>query len=470
MLEYLRNAADKPLAKFLMFVLVFSFVGWGVADWIFSGRNTESTLVSIGNTDVSEQQFNTIYSNTIKSKDRKEQQRIYKDPAASLQIKKDLLSDLVRNHLVLNRAKDLGFMVSNERIEKIMYSNIQGYMNNYYRLEGFAEELRAEELYNMTTGAISSLPLNIPNFMVDAAYNARYATRDIKYDTVKFSSFKVENPTEEQLQEYYAQNPHLVPEARSVSYVLVAADTSKPDEDDIANKTIEDIQMEVLLSDSSDTNDPMKIAADAHKAKFVQLPAFKRGETISDKVMSDPMLRDMVFSMDVDFSKEANNYSTPQGTSKGYVLFRVDKIIPEHNAELKDIKKDLISGWKKAEQRKQAYIQANERLIDLNKNGSLKDNKMKSVSRTEGAPLSVLNAAFAGKPGDNTIVEDTDAFYVLHIDKNTVPKQDAKKKTNMRKDLQSLSKEYVGDDYLQFLKREYRVKINDAGYKRSIGQ
>ena len=58
MLEYLRNAADKPVAKALMFVLIFSFVGWGAAEWIFGGASSDTSLVHVGSADVSLQQFN----------------------------------------------------------------------------------------------------------------------------------------------------------------------------------------------------------------------------------------------------------------------------------------------------------------------------------------------------------------------------------------------------------------------------
>ena len=60
MLEYLRNAADKPLAKVLMFVLIFSFVGWGAAEWIFGGAVRDTTLVRVGNAEISVQQFNSL--------------------------------------------------------------------------------------------------------------------------------------------------------------------------------------------------------------------------------------------------------------------------------------------------------------------------------------------------------------------------------------------------------------------------
>lgn len=58
MLEYLRNAADKPVAKILIGILAFSFIGWGVAEWIFGGSVGDTTLVRVGNTEITMQQFN----------------------------------------------------------------------------------------------------------------------------------------------------------------------------------------------------------------------------------------------------------------------------------------------------------------------------------------------------------------------------------------------------------------------------
>ena len=292
MLEYLRNAADKPLAKFLMFVLIFSFVGWGVADWIFSGGSNETTLVNVGGTKISEQYFNVVHSEKMKEiamKDHKQIQNINKDASARLQFKRSILSDLIMNQLLLNRAEDLGFVVSNERIAKTINNDPMAWVNQY-RMKEYVQDLRNDELRKMT-GAVTGEPLNVPDFMVEAAYNARYATRDIKYDTIKFNTFKVANPTDEQLQAYYAQSPHVIPESRAVSYVFVEADISKPDEDEIGYQRILEIEEDSLSPDSSVSGDSMKIAAEKHHAKFVRLPAFKRYDNLKDKLMSESKKR-----------------------------------------------------------------------------------------------------------------------------------------------------------------------------------
>ena len=109
-------------------------------------------------------------------------------------------------------------------------------------------------------------------------------------------------------------------------------------------------------------------------------------------------------------------------------------------------------------------------MIALNKDNDTKGYKNASVTRTDGAPLVVLNAAFAGKTGDNVMVEDGDAFYVVNVGKNTMPAVDKAKKESLRKELEKMSVRFVMDDYTQFLKREYPVKVHEKTFNRFIAK
>ncbi len=470
MLEYLRNAADKPLAKVLMFVLIFSFVGWGAAEWIFGNVSSDTTLIHVGDAGVSVQQFNNERSQELAAMTKDEQRAAYTDPAKSAELTKNVMMVLTRNQLLANRAEDLGFVVSEKRIADEIRMNPQFQVNGQFvpwmfdmviQNSGLSEQdianaLRVEILRKMVMGA-TSVPMDVPQFAVDAMYNARYAKRDIKYVPVKFSEFKVDNPSDDQLKEYYVQNPRVIPETRSVSYVFVAADMNKPDVYDAGFKTTQQIEDMIISGDS------MKDAAEKYNAKFVQLQNIKRDGKVSDAVLTDDLIAKL-FAMDMGMESELLELKN------GFAILRVDEIHASHNAEFKDVKKDLVDGWKKSEQRKKAYVRANELLVDANGGRGLKNAKSVSVTRTEGATLELLNAAFAGKDGDNTIVEDDDAFYVLHIDKTAMPKKDTKKIEALRGELKKTSVNYVGDDYSQFLKRHYPVRVNDKVYRRFIAK
>ena len=125
-----------------------------------------------------------------------------------------------------------------------------------------------------------------------------------------------------------------------------------------------------------------------------------------------------------------------------------------------------MSAWKRAEQRKQAYVRANELLVDLNQKGSLEGKKTATVTRTSGAPLDVLSAAFNSEVGNNSIVNGQDAFYVLHVEKDIAPNLDTKKMVDLRKELEGTANKEIVDDYNAFLIREYPVKVNEKVYNR----
>ena len=470
MLEYLRNAADKPLAKVLMFILIFSFVGWGAAEWIFGGESRDTTLIHVGSADVSLQQFNNERSQQLASMSKEEQRASYTDPLKAQQLTNSVMSKLTMNQLAMNRARDLGFVVSDKRIAEEIKSYPQFQVNGQFvpwmfdmvlqnsglTEKDIANSLGADILRNMTLGA-TNVPVNVPEFAVDAAYNARYAKRDVKYATLKYSDYKVGEPTSEQLQTYYAQNPKIVPETRSVSYVFVAADMNKPDVYDEKYKHAQQIEDMIISGDS------LKVAADKGHAKFASLSKIKRGDKLSDKILNDDLVARL-------FAMESGTESELLELKDGFVILRVDEIHPQHNAEFKDVEKSLVSDWKKSEQRKQAYVAANEKLIELKDKKSIKNMKDVNVTRTEGAPLVVLNAAFANQNGENVIAEDNDAFYVISVGKTVMPKMDKAKKESLRKELEKMNVRFVQDDYSQFLKRHYPVKVNDKVYNRFIAK
>ena len=398
-----------------------------------------------------------------------DQRAAYTDPAKSAELTNNVMSTLTMNQLALNRAKDLGFVVSDKRIADEIKSNAQFQINGQFvpwmfdmvvQNSGVSEQvivdsLRGDILRQMAVGA-SRVPLNVPEFAVDALYNARYTKRNIEYSTIKFADFKVSEPTDKDLSEYYAQNPKIVPETRSVSYVFVAADMNKPDEYDDGFKQAQ------LVEDMIISGDSLKEAADKHKAKFVQVADVKRGEKSSDKILTDDLVA-KIFSMDSGIESEILELKD------GFVILRVDSVNAEHNADFKDVKKSLVSDWKKAQRRKQAYIRANEKLSEMKKGDSRGDKRV-AVSRTDGAGLEILNAAFAGNNGDNVIVEDSGAFYVMHIGDDVAPKINEKNKESIRKELEKISARYVSDDYSEFLKRHYPVRVNEKTFNRFIAK
>ncbi|MBQ8293759.1 MAG: SurA N-terminal domain-containing protein [Alphaproteobacteria bacterium] len=465
MLEYLRNASEKPIAKILITILAFSFVGWGVAEWIFGNVTGDSALVYVGDTDVSAQRFNAEKSRELAQMTREQQRAVYTDAATQNAFLQRVMTKLTTQQMAENRADDLGFVVSDHRIAREIRDfpefQVNGEFSTFafdtvlsnsgYSEAEFADVLRGQVLRSMVLGSMS-VPLKVPEFAITAAYNARYAQRDIKYATVKYSDFKVAEPTDEQLRAFYEQNPQIIPEMRTVSYVMVPADMSKPDDYDAA------YAIALKVEDAIIAGEPLSTAASANKAKYVSLKPFAHDNRPVDKVLTDTIVAKI-------FDMASGEDSELLETKDGFVIFHIDEIKPSHKAEFETVKKSLISDWKHAEQKKQAYVRANEILVTLNQDNKM-DGKTATVSRASGAPVDVLVATFRDKVGENSIVPGSDAFYVLHIDREIAPKLDTKKMTDLRKELQNMSATNIMDDYNAFLIREYPIKINEKVFNR----
>ena len=466
MLEYLRNASEKPVAKILISILAFSFVGWGVAEWIFGGVAGDNTLLNVGDVEVSAQQFNAEKSRELSQMTREQQRAVYTDATTQNEFAQQVMTKIATQQMVQNRARDLGFVVSDKRIAREIREYPEFQVNGHFSTlafdtvlnnsglseADFAGFLRDQVLRSMVLGSMSvSVP--VPDFAVRAMYDARYGSRDIEYVTVKFEDFKVANPTDAQLKDFYKQNPKTVPEVRSVSYVFIPAEMAQPDKYDAGYAVAVKVEDDIIAGET------MADAAKKHGAKYVDLGMLSREKRPVDKLLTDKMVAKI-------FDMEAGLESEMIETKDGFVFVRVDKVVPAHVAEFDNIKKSLITDWVRAEQKKQAYVRANELLVDLKKDGKLANKKSANVSRTSGAPTEVLVATFRGDVDAKSIVSGGDAFYVLDVKKVVAPKVDDKKMADLRKEMQNMNDTGVKDDYNSFLMRQYPVKVNEKVFNR----
>ena len=468
MLEYLRNAADKPVAKVLMWILIFSFVGWGVAEWVFGLTSSDTTLMRVGGEKVSIQQYTNMKSNELVGKSREEQRKIYTDPTAMADFQAGVIKHIAAIKRTELHARDLGYVVSDHLVANEIREIPQFQENGKFspaafdvvlRNSGLSESDVANDIRMRKLNEMVQLPLNTeiktPRFAVRAAYNARGAARMVDVATVKFSDFEAKKPTDNELQEFYKQNPHRVAETRDVSYVILPTEMDKPDEYEKNLKVAQKMEDDIIGGDTLAT------AAKKHNAKFKEYKNVTAQKLPDDKIFDTAMIA-RVFDMDEGIESEMIE------AKDGFVIVRIDKITPEHNAEFDSVKKDLVAEWTRAEQRKSAYIRANELLVDLNKNGKLANKKTVTVTRTDGAAPAVLVAAFKNEIGKNVIADDADAFYVLHIADEKLPVADDKKLDALGPEVSKMSAERVRADFDSYLEREYPMKINEKTYNRFV--
>ena len=262
-------------------------------------------------------------------------------------------------------------------------------------------------------------------------------------------------PTDDELHDFYAKNPHRIAETRDISYVMIDVEMDKPDEYEKGLKSAQKLEDDIIGGDT------LADAAKKHSAKYKTHKDISSAKLPDDKNIDDAMIA-RIFSMDENTESELIE------TKAGFIIVRVDKITPEHNAEFDSVKKDIVTNWTRTEQRKAAYVRANELLVDLNKTGKLDGAKSISVTRTDGAAMPVLTQAFHKNIGDNTIVDADDAFYVMHVGDEKVPTVDDKKLATLKDELAKVSSQNIKADYDAYLERQYPIKINEKTYNRFV--
>ena len=110
MLRGLRTASRNWLGKVVMVVvvgfLVISFAIWGIGD-IFRGFG-RSTLAKIGPTEISVEQFRTLYNERLQQYARQLGRSIGAEQARALGLDRLITSQLVAEILLDERARQLG--------------------------------------------------------------------------------------------------------------------------------------------------------------------------------------------------------------------------------------------------------------------------------------------------------------------------------------------------------------------------
>ena len=242
MLTTLRNSSKNIVLKFvlgtLLTILIISFAMWGTEDLVGVTKK-QSTVASVGNLDVSAQEFYSLYT--------RQTEEIRKLLGASLDIKKSrefgyvdrALSSLINRALFNNEALELGLSVSDRNVrDKILsdqafkddlgqFSELlfrqliseSGYTESSY-IEGTRQDLAREQMVETIRSS-----LIIPKIIQNSLGEYNLQERAVDYVIIDSQDEKIPKIKESKLREYYETNKtnFLSDEFRSAETLLLDA-------------------------------------------------------------------------------------------------------------------------------------------------------------------------------------------------------------------------------------------------------
>jgi peptidyl-prolyl cis-trans isomerase D len=240
MLRGLRKASSNWLGKTVMAVvmgvLIISFGVWGIAD-IFRGFG-QSTLATIGHTEISTEQFRQLYTDKLQQIGRQFGRPLTMDQARAFGLDRQVLQQTIAEAALDEEVRRLGLGQSDAETMRVIYSdpNFKGTNGAFdparfqamIRQFGFTDQRyvadqRRVSLRRQIAGTITA-GLEPSKALIDALARFQNEQRSIEY--VKLDAAQagaVEPPSPETLAGYFDDHKtqFRAPEYRKISFVLI---------------------------------------------------------------------------------------------------------------------------------------------------------------------------------------------------------------------------------------------------------
>src|SRR6516165_3014284 len=238
MLRGLRKASSNWLGKVVMAAvvgfLVISFAIWGIGD-IFRGFG-RSTVAKIGGTEITIEQFRTIYNDRLQQYSRQLGRPISMDQARAMGLDRVVLSQIVSEIVLDERARKLGLNLSDAEVAKLItadpafrgpngqfdrFTFEQTIRNAGYTEPRYVAEQRRRMLRRERAGTIAS-GMDAPKALIEAANRYQNEQRSIEYVLLDHAQAgDIPAPSEEELAKYFDERKVLfrAPEYRKLVVV-----------------------------------------------------------------------------------------------------------------------------------------------------------------------------------------------------------------------------------------------------------
>jgi peptidyl-prolyl cis-trans isomerase D len=385
MLRGLRKASSNWLGKVVMATvvgfLVISFAVWGIGD-IFRGFG-RSTVAKVGGIEITIDQFRMLYNERLQQISRQLGRPVTMDQARSMGLDRLVISQLVSDMLLDERARKLGLSLSDAEVARVIttdpsFLGPNGQFDRFrfeqlirqagYTEARFVAERRRELIRRQLQSTVAS-GLMVPGAWIDAANRYRHEERAIEYVLLDRSQGgELPAPTPEALAKYYEERKVLfrAPEYRKLvivtlipseqaQWIEISVDDAKRAYEErrsrYATPERRHIQQIVFTNEEE-----ARAAADriAKGASFADI-AKERGLTDKDidlGTLPKAAVIDRAVA-DAAFSLKEGEVSAPIQGRFGIALVQVLKIEPEHVRSFEEVapelKKELATARAKAE-------------------------------------------------------------------------------------------------------------------------
>ncbi|MDX7999110.1 peptidylprolyl isomerase [Xenorhabdus sp. Reich] len=376
MMDNLRTAANGPVLKIVLALIILTFLLTGVTGYLSSESGSYAAKVN-GQT-ISRAQLEQAFQqekNALQERLGDQFSTLLSDEPRIQQIRRQALDRLINAALVEQYTHKLGLSASDEQVTQeirslTFFQTDNKFDNNKYQNylswltrsnispDSFAEQIRQDLINRQLSQILIGSEIALPT-EVKQEFSLLLQERTVRYATLELKKIEAQQKvTDEELKNYYdANSKHFtVPEKVKISYIKMDA------ADELKNVTVSDADIDKYYKNNlsqyteserkkysfiqSDSDSAAKSILDELKkgADFSQLASEKSTDKFSAQKggdlgwMEESSLPNELKS--TNLSKQGQ-LSDIVKLSNGYAIFRLDDIKPQVVKSLADVRSDI---------------------------------------------------------------------------------------------------------------------------------
>eukprot|EP01037_Dinobryon_pediforme_P024931 gene24931-26901_t len=247
MLDTLRRGANNWLSKFILGLIMLSFVAFGITTRL-PGMGGSDDAMEIGGSRLSVQDFDRQYNRELEAISAKVGKPVTRQDAAAFGFTPQIISDIVRRTLLIEEGRQLGLGVSDEQLRQLVVNDpaFKGASGTYdpavldrqlYYLrmtrDEYVAERRKDEVRQQINEALVG-GVKTPKAMLEVLNKFAEQVRIIRYVSLDASTLgEIAAPTDDELKTFFEARKAAfkAPELRKLQIVVIdPAKVSKADD------------------------------------------------------------------------------------------------------------------------------------------------------------------------------------------------------------------------------------------------
>ncbi len=369
MLNFFRKSANSAVIKVLMIILALTFVLWGVGDVI--RQSNKQIAFKVGDREYSYYDWMRAYNQQKEQFEEQIGRKFTAEEEEVFGLRRGILNQLISKALILEEAKNLGLLVSDDMV-RYEISSMPAFIKDgkfdkevferVIRNSGVSEqqfvEMLKEDIASQNLVTAQTINKEMPNIYLDNLLKAKGEIRSVKLYRINGNKLTIGVPKEEELKQIYEANidKFSTPEIRDINYLTFGLEDAKASRSVNESELKEQYESNIILYTEPEKRKVLQLVfKEESKAKEAEklLQSGKSFDEIAKQFFPEKtnfLLGDDVAAKSFDkeisdaiFSIKAGETSKPTQSPMGWHIFKVESIKPSKVKSFDEVKAQLKS-------------------------------------------------------------------------------------------------------------------------------